>query len=87
MARRYNNADPTANTAAKNVDRERKRKDSLKPAKRRQGRRIIAEFPDIFDGLLMHEAKDVALKAHQLAGNDVWKIERTHLEQARAAVR
>lgn len=83
MARRYSNADPTANTAAKNVDRERKR--TRKP--QRQGRRIVAEFPDIFDDLLMHEAKDLALKAHHLAGNDVWAITREHLEQARKAVR
>lgn len=83
MAKRYSNADPTANTAAKNVDRERRR--TRKP--QRQGRRIVAEFPDIFDDLLMQEAKDLALKAHHLAGNDVWAITREHLEQAREAVR
>lgn len=87
MGRRSNYSDPTASTAIGNVDRARRTAATLKPVKQRQGRRLLAEFPDVFAGLLPHEAKDVALKAHHLAGNDVWAITREHLEQAKAAIR
>lgn len=82
MARKFNQSDPTANKAIKKADRDRR---DRQPGQR-QPRPITAEFPDIFTGLLPHEAKDVALHAHHLAGGDVWAINREHLEQARQAV-
>lgn len=81
--RRYSPSDPTANTAIGNADGDRKR---AAGPRQRQGRRLLAEFPDIFNGLLPGEAKAVALHAHQLAGNDVWAITGEHLSQARAAL-
>lgn len=86
MARKFNNADPTANTAIANVDKKRRTAATLTPAKQRNGRRILEEFPDAFAGLLPHEARQVALRAHQLAGNDVWAITAEHLAMARKAV-
>lgn len=79
MARKFNNSDPTAFAAIKNVDRARK-------GKRPPRRRIFDEFPDIFDDLEIEQRKDVCAMAHQAAGGEVWRITRDHLLDAREAV-
>lgn len=66
--------DPTANAAIGRVMKEQKHK--------RPARKIVAEFPDLFDGLTDQEARRITLCAWQLAGQNAYAVERHHLERA-----
>ncbi|GAA0978265.1 hypothetical protein ENKNEFLB_02819 [Nocardioides aquaticus] len=75
MARRLNQSDPTANRAVANVDRE---------AKAAPKRKLLHEFPEVFDDLSDYGCRFVAFRALGLAGDNVWAIRLEHLEKARA---
>lgn len=66
--------DPTANRAIAAADR--------RPVRRK----IVQEYPEVFEGLTDHQVRDVALLAHSMAGDNVWAIRGTHLRQARARI-
>lgn len=46
-------------------------------------RKLVEEFPEVFEGLLPYEVYRVALRARELARGRVWDIEEHHLNQAR----
>lgn len=86
MARRFNNADPTADAAIRRADRARARESRVKPSVTREKRFVVDEFAAEFAGLMDHEIRRVAVRALALADNDPWKIDAEHIVTARKAV-
>lgn len=79
--RRYSTADPTANKAIGNVDRQGK----LRAPAQKVPRDIAGEFPEVFAGLNKAQAITIALAAGRFAGvRNAWDITAEHLERAKA---
>jgi ApbE superfamily uncharacterized protein (UPF0280 family) len=74
MARR-GHRDPTAEKAIANADKARK----ASPR-----RKLVQEFPEIFDDLSDRGVAVVAYGAVALAGGSPWAVTLAHLEKARA---
>ncbi|WP_323793814.1 hypothetical protein [Nocardioides sp.] len=75
MARRFNQSDPTANRAIARAD---------KASRSAPRRKLIHEFPEIFDDLSDYGARFVAMRAYGFAGENVWHITSEHLSKALA---
>lgn len=73
--------DPTANAAIRRVDRSREHRTAPQ-----RPRAIVAEFPEVFDGLSELQVRDVALLARSMAGHNTWAITAEHLERARRQI-
>lgn len=80
MARRYVSSDPTANKAIGNITREGK----VRAPREKSRRRIVHEFPEIFNGLSEAQKVTITLSAAKIAGaGDAWGITAEHLELAK----